>query len=270
MTKYLFRLILCFIFFTNILNASLNSWWKNRTTTEKFFYVQIPAYAGTLIYGYYQWEYGFKDGFEFKKNPKFFDVKTQGMDKFGHAWVAYTYSSFMADYLDKRGFSKSKSSNLGFLSSVTFMTFIEVMDGFSKYHRFDYKDEIADIIGASTGAIRYYYPNIGKKLDYRFEYAPTWTEGLGTDYNGQKYFIALKPSGFKSVQNTALKYVDLVLGYYGRKKLEELKATLFSGVSYNAAALVSNKYTPSNIFNYYQLPHTSLVKEFYTKITYSD
>jgi len=264
-----FITVIFILFFSqNITNASFNSWWKNKNVYQKFFFLQIPLYTATTVYGVVHWEYGFSNGFGFNKKSKLFAEYNQGMDKFGHAWCGYTYASYMADYLGKRGVSKSKATRLGFYSSAAFMTFIEIMDGFSAQQRFEHVDEIANLTGAAFASLRYYYPKLGEKIDYRMEYAPTWTRSFATDYNGQKYFLALKPSGFNGIKNTALQYTDLIFGYYGRRDPEPQKATLFAGVSYNAAALVSNKYRPSNVFNYYQLPYTSLIKEFYTKKTY--
>ena len=50
------------------------------------------------------------------------------------------------------------------------------------------------------------------------EYKPSGYKGFRplSDYEGQKYVLALKLSGFKSLKQTPLRYFELQTGYYSR------------------------------------------------------
>ena len=127
--------------------------------------------------------------------------------------------------------------------------------GFSK------EDLAMNLLGCATGFLLYRYPDIGKKLDFRMEYIPRFSNSdLVTDYEHMKFLMAVKPAGFKSLQKSALRPFEFHLGYYARGYPHEADKSrnIYLGIGISLPYLFSNQSMKktARVLNYYQLPYT--------------
>ena len=193
------------------------------------------------------------------------DTKYGGADKFGHMYSTYLWSLGFASLYEYWGMSEEDSMLYGPLTSWVFQGMMEVGDSFSTSQGFSYEDLVMNTIGAGFYYVREKYPEVKRKLDFRLEYVPDFDAEVDffTQYNSMKYLFALKFSGFDAMEDTAMKYFELQLGYYTRgysehKNYNSKERVTYVGVGINTSEVMKamgwNK--TSQIFNYYQLPYT--------------
>lgn len=146
------------------------------------------------------------------------------MDKLGHVYSAYQLGKVGADVLQWSGVSERDQLIYGGTLGFTFLTAVEVMDGFSSEWGFSWSDMAANAAG--TGLY------IGQELlwkeqrilmKYSFhqtKYASIRPEKLGDglleemlkDYNGQTYWLSTNiKSFFKSSKIPG--WINLAVGY---------------------------------------------------------
>lgn len=145
------------------------------------------------------------------------------MDKIGHIFSSYQMGRVGANVLNWSGASKNEQLIYGSTLGFTFLTAIEVFDGFSKEWGFSWGDMIAN--GVGTGLY------IGQELlwdeqrmilKYSFhqtKYAKSNPEKLGQgfleellkDYNGQTYWLSFNIPSF--IKGNIPKWLNLAIGY---------------------------------------------------------
>ncbi|HZW63019.1 MAG TPA: DUF2279 domain-containing protein [Flavobacteriaceae bacterium] len=152
------------------------------------------------------------------------------MDKLGHVYSAYQLGRIGAEVLQWSGVSKKSQLWYGATLGFSYLTVIEIFDGFSKEWGFSWTDMLANATGASL--------YIGQELlwkeqrvvlKYSFHqtaYASQNPEKLGNgfleemlkDYNGQTYWLSANVhSFFKSCKFP--KWLNVALGYSGKGML---------------------------------------------------
>lgn len=152
------------------------------------------------------------------------------MDKFGHVFSAYQLGKIGADVLKWSGVRKKDQLIYGATLGFTFLTAVEVLDGYSAEWGFSWSDMAANAAG--TGLY------IGQELlwneqrillKYSFhqtKYASQRPDKLGDgfleevlkDYNGQTYWLSANiNSFFKSSQLP--KWLNVAFGYGGEGML---------------------------------------------------
>lgn len=152
------------------------------------------------------------------------------MDKFGHVFSAYQLGKIGADVLRWSGVRKKDQLIYGATLGFTFLTAVEVLDGYSAEWGFSWSDMAANAAG--TGLY------IGQELlwneqrillKYSFhqtKYASQRPDKLGDgfleevlkDYNGQTYWLSANiNSFFKSSQLP--KWLNVAFGYGGEGML---------------------------------------------------
>jgi len=214
------------------------------------------------------WGTAFWDYFTIKpvvKNEGWFgkDTKYGGADKFGHMYSTYLWSVGFSSLYEYWGMSDEESLLYAPLTSWTFQALMEIGDSFSASQGFSYEDLVMNTIGAAFYYVREKFPEVKSKLDFRLEYIPDFNSNVDffTQYNSMKYLMALKFSGFKSMEDTPLKYFEFQVGYYTRGYSEHEKYTdteriIFAGIGINVSEVLKAMgwIKTSKIFNYYQLP----------------
>jgi len=195
------------------------------------------------------------------------DTKYGGADKFGHMYSTYLWSLGFSSLYEYWGMSDDDALLYGPLTSLVFQGLMEVGDSFSSSQGFSYEDMVMNTIGAGFYYVREKYPEVKRKVDFRLEYIPDFNSNVDffTQYNSMKYLMALKFSGFDSMEDTPMKYFELQLGYYTRgysehTKYAETERVTYVGIGINTSEVLKAigwKKT-SKIFNYYQLPYTSV------------
>jgi len=222
------------------------------------------------VYGLSQWDYG-EDGFHFA-NERWFqrDTKYGGADKLGHFWSSYALSHLYSYVYRKWGYTEKEANLYGVLSSLGVQTFMEVADGFSS-QGFSYEDLIMNVAGAGVAYVWGKVPYLAKKIDFRMEYTPEFNSrdfGFSTNYERQRFLMAIKADGFKFVKNPYLKYLEFHAGHYARgyKNYDEhgsddRRRYLYVGIGFNVSKLLQ-KFVDTRVLDYVQIPYTSARKDF--------
>lgn len=156
------------------------------------------------------------------------------MDKIGHVFTSYQLGKHGAQLLNWSGVSNKNQLVYGATLGFTFLTAVEVLDGFSEEWGFSWGDILAN--GAGTGLY------IGQQLlwneqrialKYSFHqtrYAEMNPEKLGKsfleqilkDYNGQTYWLSFNLYSF--FKNSKIpKWLNIALGYSGEGMITGLK-----------------------------------------------
>jgi len=195
------------------------------------------------------------------------DTKYGGADKLGHLYSTYLWSLGFSSLYEYWGMSEDDALLYGPLTSWVFQGMMEIGDSFSESQGFSYEDLLMNTVGAAFYYAREKYPEVERKVDLRLEYVPDLDSDVDffTQYNSMKYLMALKFSGFDSMEDTAMKYFELQVGYYSRGYSEhknyndeDRERVIYVGVGINSSEVLKamgwNK--TSKILNYYQLPYT--------------
>lgn len=148
------------------------------------------------------------------------------MDKLGHVFTSYQLGRVGANVLNWSGVRKKDQLIYGSTLGFTFLTAVEVMDGFSEEWGFSWGDMIANAAG--TGLY------VGQELlwqeqrivlKYSFhqtKYASQRPDKLGDgffeeflkDYNGQTYWLSANVHSFFKGSNFP-KWLNVAIGYGG-------------------------------------------------------
>ncbi len=148
------------------------------------------------------------------------------MDKFGHVFSSYQLGRVGADVLNWSGVSKKNQLIYGATLGFTFLTIVEVFDGYSKEWGFSWTDIAAN--GVGTGLY------IGQELLWKEQritlkfsfhstkYAEMRPDVLGEnilqeilkDYNGQTYWLSANLHSFSKNKDSKIpKWLNLAFGY---------------------------------------------------------
>jgi hypothetical protein len=237
------------------------------TRGEKTLLLNVGSMAVIFVYGLSQWDYG-EDGFHFA-NERWFqrDTKYGGADKVGHFWSSYGLSHLYSYVYRKWGYAEKEANLYGALSNLGVQTFMEVADGFSS-QGFSYEDLIMNVAGAGIAYVWGKAPNLARKIDFRMEYIPEFNShdfGFSTNYERQRFLVAIKADGFDFVKNPYLKYLELHAGYYARGYKEygsdDRRRYLYVGIGFNVSRLLQ-KFVDTRVLDYIQIPYTSVRKGF--------
>ena len=147
------------------------------------------------------------------------------MDKYGHTYSNYQVARLMMGAMDWAGYTKKKQVLIGGLSGFTYMTAIEVMDGYSDGWGFSWGDMAANALGSGLAIGQKLWWNEQRiQLKFSFQrssYAQYRPELLGKsfatqllkDYNGQTYWLSINPSSFIKKENKFPKWLNIAFGY---------------------------------------------------------
>lgn len=146
------------------------------------------------------------------------------MDKVGHVFSGYQLSRVSSEAFQWSGVSKKQSVLYGSLSSFTFLTAVEVFDGFSEQWGFSYGDVLANFSGVALYAGQELLWNEQRiLLKFSFHttpYASRRPSVLGEnlqqqilkDYNGQTYWLSFNIDSFAKELHFP-KWLNLAIGY---------------------------------------------------------
>ncbi len=206
--------------------AQISSFYKNSDTlnTKRRNAVIITKTAlsiGTIVVLDKLWYSGYS-----RSNFHFINDNNQWkqVDKMGHVMTSYYVGKIGMDMLDWSGVSKKNQLIYGATFGFTFLTAIEVLDGYSKKWGASWGDVIANASG--TGVL------VGQELlwneqrillKYSFgqtKYASQRPNVLGEnfleqalkDYNGQTYWLSANIWSFHKEGNFP-KWLNIALGY---------------------------------------------------------
>lgn len=224
--------------------------------------------AGTKLFGETE-SFHFKDEGWFGK-----DTQYVGVDKFAHAWNTY----LAAEILHNRLHRKSNASEGDAVTAATlafgFMAYNEISDAIEPDSGWSWNDIIMNGLGAGFSVIRNTVPGVKEKVAFKIEIKPNdevWTYSGPKRFEQQRFFFALKGSGFQQLRGSPLRFLDLQLGYFGedferedREAGLEPKRHLFVGVGLNVGELLfggsKTKFGKAawSALDYAQVPYTSV------------
>lgn len=238
---------------------------KNRVLYTNLIGAGVIALWGTAFWDYFTTApvAGDEGWFEF-------DSKYGGADKLGHMYSSYLFSLGFASLFEYWGMSEEESLSYGPLTSLVIHGMMEVGDSFSESQGFSYEDLAMNTLGAAFYYIREKYPAVKETVDFRLEYVPDLNSGqdIFTQYDSMKYLMALKFSGFESMQDTLMKYFELQVGYYTRGYEEHdiystKERVVYAGIGINSSEVLKalGWTKTSEVLHYYQLPYTYIPLE---------
>jgi len=188
--------------------------------------------AATSIGLYFLWYKAFpKSRFHFIRDGR----EWLQVDKIGHATTAYSIANVHHDLMRWSGLSRTAAINTAVLTSLAYMSVIEVMDGFSRDWGFSGGDFLANVSGAALFAAQQYgwgEQRIGMKFSTHFTpFAKTRPELLGKnhsarifkDYNGQTYWLSANLRSFMSSNSSFPTWLNLSVGYGAEGMLRATK-----------------------------------------------
>lgn len=228
-------------------------------------YTNVIGVGAIALWGTAFWDYftttpvSSNEGW-FESNSKY-----GGADKLGHMYSGYLFSLGFSSLFEYWGMSEEESLNYGPLTSLVFHGMMEVGDSFSKSQGFSYEDLVMNTLGAAFYYVREKHPVVKKTLDFRLEYVPDFNsdQDIFTQYDSMKYLMALKFSGFESMEDTPMKYFELQVGYYTRgyedhDSYSTKERVVYAGIGINSSeVLKALGWTKTGeVLHYYQLPYT--------------
>lgn len=146
------------------------------------------------------------------------------MDKLGHVFTAYQVGRIGADVLNWSGVSKKNQLLYGGTLGFTFLTAVEILDGFSEEWGFSWGDMLANAAGTGLYIGQEMLWNEQRiALKYSFhqtQYASQRPDKLGDgfseeflkDYNGQTYWLSVNIHSFFK-DSSIPKWLNVAFGY---------------------------------------------------------
>lgn len=178
--------------------------------------------VGSLFYLNVAWYSEYNTGkFHFFNDSK----EWLQMDKAGHAFTNYQMSRLMMSAFDWAGYTRKQKLIYGGGIGFTYMTAIEIMDGFSRGWGFSWADAFANGLGTGIAIgqeLAWKEQRVQIKLSYSesglAKYNPSLLgESPSTqilkDYNGQTYWLSVNPSAFVKRKNKFPKWLNVAVGY---------------------------------------------------------
>lgn len=146
------------------------------------------------------------------------------MDKAGHVFSAYHVGRVGAEMLEWSGSDKKTQRLYGATLGLTFLSIVEVMDGFSA----EWGASYGDIIANASGTALYISQDLlwnEQRITPKFSFhqtiystarpntlGKTWNEQVLKDYNGQTYWLSANIVSF--FPNSKIpKWLNLAVGY---------------------------------------------------------
>lgn len=151
------------------------------------------------------------------------------MDKAGHTFTTYQISKNISQLYRWGGMKRQNADWVGVGVSLSYLTFLEVLDGFSDEWGFSGYDMLANVSGSALfwGQERLFKQQIivPKFSFHPTEYAALRPEILGSnfaeqllkDYNGQTYWLSFSPGTMGT--NKFPKWLCFSLGYSADQKI---------------------------------------------------
>lgn len=157
----------------------------------------------------------------------------QHMDKAGHFWSSYHISHFTSDLWEWTGTNSKKAHIIGAVSSLGYLSIIEILDGYSDKWGFS----VPDMAANSLGVISYLTQQMAwdeQRIKFKLSYNPYpygalrdrsnqlfgkgMIERILKDYNSQTYWASLNIKSFFPSSNVP-NWLDLSLGYGAKTML---------------------------------------------------
>lgn len=147
------------------------------------------------------------------------------MDKSGHILTNYQISNAGYHACKWAGYNEKKSIAIGGISSIAYMSIIEIMDGFSDGWGFSWSDMGANATGVAVFCSQQYFlKDQAVKLKFSFHQSNYWqyrpsllgenlVQQFLKDYNGQSYWLSFNIASALSKETKFPKWLNIAIGY---------------------------------------------------------
>lgn len=197
-----------------------------------------------------------------------------GVDKLAHAYSGYVVSEL---FYGRLKYKTDNAPGIQFTAAALatgIMLYSEAWDSIEREKGASWEDMVVHSMGAGFSILRNSVPDLDKKLDFRLMVVPNSnivTIRGQRHFEQQRYFFALKLSGFEPFKNGPLRFLELHGGYYARNFTKAdrdagipIKRRIFFGVGINLRELFFKSSTgwvgraAGEVLDYFQPPYTAL------------
>ncbi|KQN21271.1 hypothetical protein ASE86_14820 [Sphingomonas sp. Leaf33] len=202
------------------------------------------------------------------------DTTTVGVDKLAHAYSAYVISEVLYYRLKRNTGGAPGIQYTAAALAAGIMLYTEAYDAIEPDGGWSWEDVTMNTAGAAFSVLRNSVPGLDQKLDYRLMIVPNdkfFVSKGKAHFQQQRYFFALKLSGFEAFKRSPLRLLELHLGYHGDDFLNSdrdagirPKRHIFVGAGINLRELLF-KNSRSRIgravgegLDYFQPPYTAV------------
>jgi hypothetical protein len=151
------------------------------------------------------------------------------VDKVGHAWSAYFGAQLSSQFFRWSGISRKRAALYGAGMGISYVSVIEILDGFSKEWGFSAGDMIANTAGSSLFALQEIaWEEQRMSLKFSFHrmnyldaelltkanqlYGKSFMERTLKDYNGQTYWLSANVHSFMK-ESKIPRWLNVAVGY---------------------------------------------------------
>ena len=188
---------------------------------KKVVLTESLIFAATSVGLYFLWYKKFpKSRFHFIRDGQ----EWLQMDKFGHATTAYSIANMHYDLMRWSGVNRTSAINTSIITSLAYLSIIELMDGFSRDWGFSGGDMLANLSGAALFAGQQYAwgeQRIGMRFSTHLTPFAKQNPGLlgnnhasrfMKDYNGQTYWLSANIGSFLPANNNFPTWPNIAIG----------------------------------------------------------
>lgn len=184
--------------------------------------VIISSSASSLVYLNKEWyqKYATTHFHTFDDHKEWLQI-----DKCGHSYSTYQATRLLLESSKWSGFTRKQQFVVSGIFSLSYMTTIEIMDGYSSGWGFSWSDMIANGFGIGMAMAQKALWN-DQRIQLKFMYYPSLfskynqpllgnnlRENILKDYNGQTYWLSINPSSFIGNQKHFPKWLNVAIGY---------------------------------------------------------
>jgi len=166
------------IFIFLLLTSALKPQENSQTDNSNINYYKL-AVIGSATLGGFVYGQAFQKNLWWKgeKSPFHFNWKEDwsyalGADKLGHFYFPLLATNIYADAFVWSGIDKEQSLLYGGITALTYQTFTEIKDGFSKQWGFSWGDFSANVFGAAYPLLQYKFPQL-KNYNLKISFFPS-------------------------------------------------------------------------------------------------
>ena len=202
------------------------------------------------------------------------DTRNVGVDKLAHFYSTYLMSEIVYGRLkNKVGEAPGIAVTAAVVGSGALL-WSEFFDSIEGDGGWSWQDVTMNTAGATFSILRNTVPGLEEKLDYRMMIEPNsriYTISGKEHFQQQRYFFAVKPAGFKALERTPLRFLELHVGYHADGFTDEdrlagvvPKRHVFVGVGPDLSEIFFKKKkgkvarAADEVLDYFQLPYTAV------------
>ncbi|WP_254657286.1 DUF2279 domain-containing protein [Sphingobium fuliginis] len=142
-----------------------------------------------------------------------------GIDKLTHAFNGYLFSEFLGWRIARKTGDRARAAIPSAIMGFGLQLYGEMFDAFKTSSGFSVQDVVFNGLGASFSAARHIVPGLASKIDFRLMLMPNkkgFSRSGKKHYEQQRFLLSLELAGFKTFENSPLRFVELQVGYRGK------------------------------------------------------